>query len=273
MSLPLPRVSIIVPVYNRPDYLRQALDSVLNQSMADWEMIIVDDASKDGSREVAEEYATVDSRIRVISLEKNSGNPARPRNVGMEYARSNRIAFLDSDDIWPSYKLERQLAFMDKGDKAFTFTSMRVINADGSFRRSNPDAPEQITANDYLSNTCIAPSSVIFDKSRFSDFRFDETLKVHEDFDLFYRMLKQNPAYGLPEELLFYRRGHASVSKSIARVAFAQAKKYAAISREVGVVRAAASFTLYASRAFSKRVLGKYSPLHARQTKPSRAPV
>jgi teichuronic acid biosynthesis glycosyltransferase TuaG len=259
----LPAVSIVMPVYNRPEYIRQAIDSVIAQSTPDWELIIVDDASKDGSREVAEEYAARDPRIRVYSLPVNSGNPARPRNVGMDKAQSNLIAFIDSDDVWHSEKLSRQLDFMRMGDYAFTFTSLHVVNPDGSFRLSNPTVPAQVTAREYLANTCIVPSTVIFDRTRFTGpIRFNESLKVHEDFDLFYRMLKQQPAYGLDENLLAYRRGHASVSKSIVRVAFAQAKKYKAISREVGVVVAATTFVTYASRALSKRVLGSYSPLH-----------
>ena len=106
-AAPLPAVSVVLPAYNRADSIRLAIDSVLRQSFTDFELIIVDDASTDGTRAVAE--AVADPRVRVIAHPANRGASAA-RNSGVAAARAPFVAFQDSDDEWLPRKLEKQMA-------------------------------------------------------------------------------------------------------------------------------------------------------------------
>ncbi len=100
-------VSIITPNYNCKNFIAQTIKSVLSQTYTNWEMLIVDDCSTDGSYEVALEYVSSDKRIKVIRNEKNSGAVVS-RNKAIEISNGEFIAFLDSDDLWEPEKLEKQ---------------------------------------------------------------------------------------------------------------------------------------------------------------------
>ena len=106
------KVSIITPCYNSARFISKTIESVLNQTYPYWEMIIVDDCSHDNTKEVVEQYCKLDSRIRLLCLEKNSGSATIPRNKAIEEAEGRFIAFIDSDDLWKPEKLERQLPFL-----------------------------------------------------------------------------------------------------------------------------------------------------------------
>lgn len=126
-------VSIITPIYNCEQFLQETIQSVLNQTYTNWELILIDDCSTDNSLSIAETAAQRDSRIRVIKLDQNSG-PAVARNIGIKKAKGKYIAFLDSDDMWFPNKLEKQLSFMEKNQIPFTYTGYEKINEDGSFK-------------------------------------------------------------------------------------------------------------------------------------------
>src|SRR5699024_9770943 len=100
-----PMISVITPAYNSEVYIQETIQSVLNQTYSDWEMIIVDDRSKDNTVRLIKEMQDKDSRIRLIELEKNSGS-AVARNTAIEHSKGRYIAFLDSDDGWYPEKLE-----------------------------------------------------------------------------------------------------------------------------------------------------------------------
>lgn len=107
-------ISVVMPNYNGHRFVEQAIDSVLSQTYQNFELLIVDDCSKDDSLQLIKRKAQSDSRIRVISLEKNAG-VANARNVGIREAKGKYIALLDNDDLWTADKLERQLAIAEKG--------------------------------------------------------------------------------------------------------------------------------------------------------------
>ena len=98
-------VSIITPMYNSEKYIGQTIESVLNQTYKNWEMLIVDDCSNDNSPNIVKEYVQIDNRIKYIRVNKNKG-VSNARNTGLQQARGRFIAFLDSDDIWNNSKLE-----------------------------------------------------------------------------------------------------------------------------------------------------------------------
>ena len=106
-------VSVVTPVHNAEKYIETTLKSILNQTYKNLEVILVDDASKDSSREIIKKYEKIDSRVRPILLDNNVG-VANARNEGIKNARGQYIAFLDSDDIWLEEKLEEQIIFMQE---------------------------------------------------------------------------------------------------------------------------------------------------------------
>ncbi len=115
-------VSVVMPAYNASRFIDSAISSVMAQSYPCWELIVVDDGSSDGTQARVEKYVRKCSKIRLIQHRTNCG-PAAARNTGMENANGYYIAFLDSDDLWHSKKLEKQIQFMESNGLSFTYTS------------------------------------------------------------------------------------------------------------------------------------------------------
>ena len=125
-------ISIITPTYNCGKFIGETIESVINQTYENWEMIIVDDCSKDNTKDIVNKYAQNDDRIKYYLLEKNSG-AAIARTKAMELANGNYMAFLDSDDLWVEDKLEKQLKFMKENNFNFVCTEYEQID-----EQSNP---------------------------------------------------------------------------------------------------------------------------------------
>ena len=123
-------VSIIMPSYNAARFIGESINSVFLQTYSNWELLIVDDCSKDNSVRIVRKFVDIDRRVRIFPLEKNVG-AAAARNIAIGQAKGQYIAFLDSDDVWNEDKLERQLAFMKKNSYAFTFSDYYVMEEDG----------------------------------------------------------------------------------------------------------------------------------------------
>lgn len=102
-------VSVILPAYNSSSFIGETIDSVLNQTFKNFELIVVDDGSTDKTKEIIEEFIKKDERVKYF-YQKNSGGPSKPKNFGISKAKGKYIAFLDHDDIWISDKLEKQLS-------------------------------------------------------------------------------------------------------------------------------------------------------------------
>lgn len=134
--------SIIMPSYNTAPYIKETIQSVLDQTYTNWELIIVDDCSTDNTEEV---LATInDSRIRYFKNEKNSG-AAVSRNKALREAKGQWIAFLDSDDLWMPEKLEKQINFMKKNRYSFSYTNYEEIDVDGNKTGIKITGPKRIT--------------------------------------------------------------------------------------------------------------------------------
>lgn len=123
-------VSIIMPSYNAARYIAESIESILAQSYQNWELVICDDCSTDGTRQILEDYAHRDARVRVFLMDKNMGS-GHTRNHCIQKAHGRYLAFCDSDDRWLPEKLERQIQFMQENDYAFTFTSYYTCNEKG----------------------------------------------------------------------------------------------------------------------------------------------
>jgi teichuronic acid biosynthesis glycosyltransferase TuaG len=211
-------VSIITPAYNCARFLEETVKSVQAQTHANWEMIVVDDCSKDDTRAVLERLAAADGRIRPI-LQPVNGGPAKARNTALAAARGPMVAFLDSDDCWLPDKLEKQLAFLRGCGSGFTFTEFRRINADGSEVGKLRRVPSRLTYHQLLKNTAIATSTVLIDRAVTGDFRMPKA--YYDDFTAWLSVLKRGVvAHGMHQDLMRYRVVGKSVSRNKLRSAY-----------------------------------------------------
>jgi len=185
----MPAVSVIVPIYNAEMTLIVTLDSIVNQTFSDFEVLLLNDCSSDSSGDIINRYAACDSRFQAIHLDRNYGAPAGPRNIGIDMAQGDWIAFLDSDDVWHSQKLERQLAIMEQSGASFSSTAMfNFCDLEGlHFPDSDFDETLIITFDMQLKRFRTPTSSVVVLKEIISKVRFNESLeyKAREDVDCF----------------------------------------------------------------------------------------
>lgn len=135
-------VSIVTPVYNSERFISETIDSIQSQTYSNWELLLIDDCSKDNSYEIIKSYMKNDDRIKYIKLEKNSG-ASISRNTGIHNAKGRFIAFVDSDDLWEPKKLEIQVNYMLKNKLAFSFTSYRYMKEDGTLTNKIAKAPKK----------------------------------------------------------------------------------------------------------------------------------
>ena len=205
-------ISIITPVYNASDFLEETINSVLNQTYDNWEMILVDDCSTDNSREIIKKLSQMDDRIIPVFSERNEG-VAKSRNKGILKAKGRYIAFLDSDDIWKENKLKLQIEFMKKNNIAFSFTGYDFIDENGVEFRKMVDLPSKVNYNKLLKYNSIGCLTVMIDKEVVGDIEMPSI--KHEDFMTWLSILKKGiDAYGINENLASYRKRTGSVSEN-----------------------------------------------------------
>lgn len=204
------KVSVITPVYNAEKFLKETIESVLQQTYVNFEYLLIDDCSTDNSADIVKNYAELDSRIQYIKLKENSG-AAVARNTGLEHAKGRYIAFIDSDDIWYAEKLEKQLKFMRNENEAFTYTKYVHISEDGEVQ-SAPDFPERLDYSGLLKNTAIACSTVVIDRRIIGDFRMP-LVRKGQDTATWLKILRNHDyAYLVDEVLNQYRGREGSLS-------------------------------------------------------------
>ena len=211
-----PLVTIVTPVYNVEKFITETMDSVRAQSMEDWELLLVEDCSKDDSVSVIESYleTTGEKRIRLIRQEKNMG-AAQARNRGVKEAAGRYLAYLDADDLWEKTKLEHQLHFMEEKKAAFCFTGYEFADENGKGLGKIVKVPEVIDYKEALKNTTIFTSTVAFDLEKLPKEKLEMPQIKSEDTALWWRILREgNLAYGLNENLVKYRRAGKSLSSN-----------------------------------------------------------
>ena len=203
-------VSIITPAYNAAAYIAETIESVLNQTYTNWEMLIVNDCSKDNTAEIVESYAKKDKRINLINLKQNSGT-AIARNAAIQNAKGRYIAFLDSDDLWKKEKLQKQIEFMQQNGYAFTFTAYEHFRDTKKNVQNIVKVSKSLNYKQALKGNQIGCLTVMVDRQQIQNLYF--TKQKHEDYILWLNILKQGiTAYGIQEILAMYRTGN---SKSI----------------------------------------------------------
>ena len=208
-----PLISVITPAYNAERFIGEAIESVQKQTYANWEMVIVDDCSTDGTVRIVEEYRKKDPRIKLYRLEKNSGS-AVARNTAMEHAKGRYIAFLDSDDRWLPEKLEKQLKFMQEKDIAFSFTTYVRMLEDGTRTRALSNTPEVVGYDDLMKRCVIGCLTVMLDRDKIGHLKM-VNIRTRQDYVYWLTITKKGfLAYGLPEVLAEYRLVDNSISSN-----------------------------------------------------------
>ena len=209
-------ISIVVPVYNAAKYIEQTVSMVQKQTYTDWELILVEDCSKDESRKVLQglENSLQDSRIHVIYKEKNEG-AAKARNTGIMAATGEYLAFLDADDIWKETKLEKELAFMKQKDAAFVFTSYEFGDEQGNGTGKFVNVPDTLNYKQALSRTVIFTSTTLFDLKKLGKELVTMPVVPSEDSATWWQILRAGyTAYGFQEVTTVYRRPPKSLSSN-----------------------------------------------------------
>jgi len=199
-------VSIITPVYNSAKYIGDAIMSVLEQTYPNWEMLIVDDCSKDNTAEVVKQFT--DPRIKYFRLERNYG-AAIARNKALDRAQGKYIAFLDADDMWKKDKLEKQLNFMMKNNIGFSFTGYEIL------REGNNKAikvPPKVNYGQFMKNTIIGTLTVMINREIVGEVRLVNVKQDHDSMTWAKLLREENIAYGINESLAYYRKMKGSLS-------------------------------------------------------------
>ena len=211
----MPRVSAVIPTYNRPDFLREALASAVAQTYQDSEIIVVDDgsthAARDATRQVVEEFARARPRSIRYLFQPHQGVSAA-RNRGVTASQGGLLAFLDSDDVWQPEKLARQVAFFDAQPTAHICQTEEIWIRHGV--RVNPHNKHRKPHGDIfvqsLDRCLVSPSAVMLRRELFERVGgFDTQLPACEDYDLWLRLGVQEPVHLIDTPLVLKRGGHA----------------------------------------------------------------
>lgn len=210
-------ISIITPTYNCGRFIGETIKSVQSQTYQNWEMIIVDDCSKDDTEEIVLEFIKNDKRIKYHKLKNNSG-AAVARTTAMELAKGSYMAFLDSDDIWTEDKLEKQLSFMKKNNYAFTCTSYEQIDEEGNSLNRIVNPVEKCSYNRLLLDCPVGNSTVMYDVKKMGKFKVPNIRKRNDDALWLQMLKKENYIYGFNSVLMKYRIRKNSISSNKLKV-------------------------------------------------------
>lgn len=205
------KVTVVMPSYNCAGYISDSINSVLNQTYSNWELIIVDDLSTDSSLDVIKKYEALDSRIKLIEMSQNSG-AALCRNRAVQEGVGDFIAFLDSDDIWMKDKLERQIKFMLENDYGITCTAYKQLNDQGSDMNKIFYPKKKVDYEGVLLSCPVGNSTVIYNCKKIGKILTPNIRKRNDDA-LWLKMLKKEPyIYGIDDILMCYRVRPGSIS-------------------------------------------------------------
>ncbi len=218
------KVSVVMPVFNSALFLKDAINSVIGQTFENWELIIVDDFSTDNSVSIVQDLSKNNSRIKIIQLSKNVG-AALARNIGIDVASGDFIAFLDSDDIWLPEKLEVQLKQLKNSGSGISFSSCYLIDNFGKIKgvRLSPSA---VNYGELLKLNTITNSSGMYDVRKFGKV-YQKNVR-HEDYVFWLSLLKliKTDITGIKAPLIKYRQHSGSLSANKFKSLFWRFKVY-----------------------------------------------
>ncbi len=214
-----PLISIIVPVYNVENYIRRCVDSLINQTYKNLEIILVDDGSPDNSGAICDEYAQRDSRVKVIH--KENGGVSSARNIGLENARGEYIGFIDSDDYVDAQMYEVLYTSLSDNDADIAMGIYALENSDGEFIPhyvgENPEVFDRAQTIAQMLKQVKYTCSLwdkLFCAKLIGDTRFDETISHNEDLLFVYQLMKNsNKAVYTPKPMYYYCNNEQSASR------------------------------------------------------------
>jgi glycosyltransferase involved in cell wall biosynthesis len=223
-------VSIVTPTYNSAKYIVETITSVQKQTYANWEMIIVDDASSDDTEKIIKEIQKTDSRIQFFKLAQNSGSGVA-RNKGIEKATGNYLTFIDADDIWFPTFVEKSITTIKNTKTPFVFSSYKRSNEDLKFIYSDFIVPKKVTYTDILKTNSISCLTAFLDVKILGK-KFMPKIRKRQDMGLWLQYLKDIPyAYGIQEPQAIYRIRENSLSRKKADLLKYQWEFYREVER------------------------------------------
>lgn len=202
-------VSVIMPVYNSKEFVAESIESILGQSYSNWELIIVDDGSTDGSGAIIDGYSKADQRIKVVRNSQPSGfGGEAAANQAIKLARGKYIAKMDSDDVSLTERLTKEVEFLDENPDVFMVGGWaRVIDEKGRIRgeRRVPVASQDIWEEFYL-RSCVVHPSIMFRNERGGRDFYDLRFRHFNDYHTFFELMKQGKRVAnIPDFLIHYR--------------------------------------------------------------------
>lgn len=227
MKSKTPLVSVVLPTYNRAELLPRSVESVLNQTYKNFELIIIDDGSTDNTKEVVQEYAKKDKRVIYLRHKKNKGGSAA-RNTGIRKANGDYIAFQDSDDEWIYNKLEKQIKIIKNSSysKKVIYTSLIKITKTKTYYLPGKNIKKRggRIYEELLKGNFVGFPTVLINKECFKRVGLlDERFPRNQDWELFLRISKKYPFYFIDEPLLLSFQTEESISTN--PLGFIEARK------------------------------------------------
>jgi glycosyltransferase involved in cell wall biosynthesis len=221
-----PLVSVIMPCFNGEKFISEAIESVINQTYKNWELIIIDDSSTDNSKKIIKQYYTADKRIHYIQNKKNKGIPST-RNTGIKISNGEYIAFLDQDDLWMKDKLDLFIREFNRYDikVGIIFSDIEIVFADNiisrNYKKVNYYKIQKLSKRDFIKelfmrNFIKSPSQVVLSKECFNKLGLlDERLHGGDDYDFWLRAAGEFNFKYLDIPLTKYRFHRENTSKKI----------------------------------------------------------
>ena len=208
-----PLVSILIPTFNSAQFIAETIASVQQQTYENWEIIVVDDVSTDGTVALISKIRETDVRIQLQVLERNSGTGVA-RNTALAKAKGKYIAFLDADDLWKPEKLEKQILFMQTNDLPFTFSFYDCIDEQGNSLNRRVEAPRNLSYRQLFFCNYVGNLTGVYDVEFFGKISISN-IRKRQDWMHWLTILKKiKRAKPVPESLAFYRIRDNSLSTS-----------------------------------------------------------
>ena len=210
-----PFVDVIMPNYNKGEFLEESINSVISQEYKNWNLFVIDNFSNDNSKDILNKFRDKIFNINIIYLSKNKG-AAFSRNLGIRLSKAEYISFMDSDDYWSSNKLKDQINFMQKFNHIFTYSDYTpfILKNNNKVFKKEVISPNSFTYDQFINDTSIATSSMIIKRSFISTIKFPK-VKSFEDYYFKCKILKKGcTAIKLKRNLMFYRITKNSLSSN-----------------------------------------------------------
>lgn len=247
-------VSVVMPVHNAGRFLEEAIRSVMAQTYGNWELLVVNDNSSDDSMEIAGKLAKEDCRIKIFENPTPTGYPATPRNMAVDMAKGQYIAFLDSDDVWLPCKLEHQLPFFAESENiGVVFSNYEKVDEETNRDNRVIKARKRTTYKQLLLGNVIGNVTAMYDVARVGKVYFP--MVRHEDYAMWLSILKRGfIARNTGKVVALYRVSENSVSSRKVALLSWQWRVYRDVEH-LGFLKSAYYYINYAIRGFMKSMI------------------